>query len=175
MDRFEKEDGMNTTRWTLVGGLAFLLALPLSADESKTGAGLDRMKALAGQWEGKAANGKVVKATYKVVSGGSAVAETLESPGEPEMLSVYHSNGGELMMTHYCSIGNQPRMRADSAAADTKVLSFHFIDGTNMAGLSAPHMHDLKITFDDADHITEEWTMKGGPGEKDAFHLERKK
>lgn len=166
---------MKTHRWVLLAPLAFLLSLPLAAGESKGGAALDRLKALAGQWEGKAGNGKTVKATYKLVSGGSAVAETLEVAGEPDMLTVYHLNGGELMMTHYCSIGNQPRMRADSTAADSKTLSFHFVDATNMAGLGAPHMHDLTIRFDDADHVTQEWAMKGGPGEKVAFQLERKK
>jgi hypothetical protein len=167
---------MRTRRWALVIGCStLLLAVALSAGDNRGAASLDKMKALAGEWQGEGPNGKTVKATYKLVSGGTAVAETLEVPGEPDMLTVYYANGGELMMTHYCSMGNQPRMRAASSSADAKSLSFHFVDGTNMAGPGAPHMHDLKITFDDADHLTQEWSMKGGTGEKAAFRLERKK
>jgi hypothetical protein len=134
---------------------------------------LDKLKSLAGNWEGKSTDGKAIRASYKLVSGGTAVAETLSAEGEPDMLTVYHLNGGQLMMTHYCSMGNQPRMQADSA--DGKTIAFHFVDGTNLSGADAPHMNDLTITFNDANHITQEWAMKGGPMEKVVFHLERKK
>ena len=35
-------------------------------------------------------------------------------PGQPmEMLSIYHQDKGDLLMTHYCILGNQPKMKAD--------------------------------------------------------------
>ena len=166
---------MKTFRGILAASLVFLASVSFLAAEGPGSAQLDKIKALAGDWEGKAPDGKAVHASYKLVSGGSAVAETLAVAGEPDMLTVYHLNGGELMMTHYCSLGNQPRMRADAAGADAKAVSFHFVDATNMAGLAAPHMNDLKITFEDANHITPEWAMKGGPADKVVFRLERKK
>jgi len=134
---------------------------------------LDKLKSLAGSWEGKSTDGKTIHASYKLVSGGTAVAETLSPTGEPDMLTVYHANGSHLMMTHYCSMGNQPRMQAD--ASDGKTIAFHYLDGTNLSGADAPHMNDLTITFNDANHITQEWAMKGGSMEKVVFHLERKK
>ena len=30
-----------------------------------------------------------------------------------EMISVYTAEGPDLVMTHYCVLGNQPRMKAD--------------------------------------------------------------
>ena len=158
--------------WALCAVLAFVSFL---LADNAANPQLEKMKSLAGDWEGKATNGKAMKANYKVVSGGSAVAETLSPSDEAEMLTVYHLDGGHLVMTHYCSMGNQPRMQADASAGNVQSLSFHFVSGTNMAGKDAPHMHDMKITFNDANHITEEWSMKGGPMEKVAFQLERKK
>jgi hypothetical protein len=166
---------MKTFRWTLAASLVFLASAVFLVADGPGSAQMEKLKSLAGDWDGKAPDGKAVHASYKLVSGGSAVAETLAVAGEPDMLTVYHVNGGELMMTHYCSLGNQPRMKAEAAAGDVKAVSFHFVDGTNMAGPAAPHMQDLKITFDDANHITQEWAMKGGPIDKVVFHLERKK
>ena len=164
---------MKTFRGTLLALCALLALGSLLIADSAPSPQLDKLKSLAGNWEGKSTDGKAIHASYKLVSGGTAVAETLTAAGEPDMLTVYHLNGGHLMMTHYCSMGNQPRMQADSA--DTKTIAFHFVDGTNLPSADAPHMNDLTITFNDANHITQEWAMKGGPMEKVVFHLERKK
>jgi hypothetical protein len=163
---------MKILRGTLFASCALAFVSFLIAD-SPISPQLDKLKSLAGNWEGKSTDGKAIQASYKLVSGGTAIAETLSATGEPDMLTVYHVNGGHLMMTHYCSMGNQPRMQAD--ASDGKTIAFHFVDGTNLAGPDAPHMNDLTITFVDANHITQEWAMKGGPMEKVVFHLERKK
>jgi hypothetical protein len=164
---------MRTLRGTLAASSVFLASAAFLVAGGPGSAQIEKLKSLAGDWDGKAPDGKAVHASYKVVSGGSAVAETLSAAGEPDMLTVYHANGSSLMMTHYCSMGNQPRMKAD--AAEGKSIAFHFVDGTNMSGPDAPHMNDLTITFDDANHITQEWAMKGGPIDKVVFHLERKK
>jgi hypothetical protein len=164
---------MKTLRGTLFASCALAAFVPFLIADSPANPQLDKLKSLAGNWEGKSTDGKAIHASYKLVSGGTAVAETLSAAGEPDMLTVYHSNGGGLMMTHYCSMGNQPRMQAD--AGDGKTIAFHYVDGTNLAGPDAPHMNDLTITFDDANHITQEWAMKGGPMEKVVFHLQRQK
>src|SRR5689334_15625073 len=115
-------------RRTVACGLALtlLLALPrASHGGGKPGAkppappanaGLERMKRLAGTWvaadEGGRPTDRVVS-VIKVTAGGSAVHETL-FPGQPqEMVSVYTAEGPDLVMTHYCVLGNQPRMKAD--------------------------------------------------------------
>jgi hypothetical protein len=166
-----KEDEMNVFRRT--PALSLICCLFAAAAAATGASQMEKLKSLAGDWEGKTPDGKAIHASYKLVSGGSAIAETLTVTGEPEMLTVYHANGGGLMMTHYCSMGNQPRMKAD--AGDGKTIAFHFVDGTNMSGPDAAHMNDLTITFDDANHITQEWAMKGGPMEKVVFHLQRTK
>lgn len=126
-----------------------------------TNAKLDKLKALQGDWTGKAADGdQTIDAlvTYRVVSNGSAVMESL-FPGTPhEMITMYTPDGEDLMLTHYCSMGNQPRMRTTPASkGDT--LAFDFVDGGNMKSVKDAHMHSATIKFVDADHITAEWMM----------------
>src|SRR5437868_15374337 len=76
---------------------------------------LDALKGLAGEWTGKAKHGDMeheATVTYKVTAGGSAVVETVFPGTEHEMVTVYHQDGDDLVLTHYCMLGNQPRMRA---------------------------------------------------------------
>jgi len=166
---------MKVSRILSIGLAALACAGFALAAGEKSNAGFEKLKSLAGEWEGKSTDGKPVKAIYKVTSGGSAVAETLQSGTEPEMLTVYHMDGGHLMMTHYCSLANQPRMRAEASSGDPKSLDFQYVGATNLSKADAPHMHHLVVAFEDADHITQKWKMKGMGDQEVAFHLERKK
>jgi hypothetical protein len=155
---------------------AFLLSAGLGLAQSKSPAGpagLDQLKRLAGNWEGED-EGKVVHATYKVISAKTAVMEILNPPDEADMVTVFYPDGKNLMMTHYCATGNQPRMRA--AAANTKEIEFRFVDATNLASSADGHMVGLVIQFDDADHITEKWTWReNGQDTVHVFHFRRVK
>ncbi len=144
--------------------------------DKKENAAFERMKALSGLWKGKTPDGKPVQVSYRVVSSGSAVMETLDMAGTKDnMITMYVPEGDGLLMTHYCSMGNQPRMRADAAAAQGDKLSFSFVDGTNMSSAEDTHMHALVITFKDKNHITQEWTMraKGQDADHVVFELTR--
>ena len=164
----------------LKGSFVFIAALLLSAGfglaqpKSPAGpAGMDQLKSLAGSWEGEE-EGKVIHATYKVVSANTAVMEILNPPDEHDMVTVFYPDGSRLMMTHYCAAGNQPRMRA--AAANAKEIQFRFVDATNLASSADGHMVGLVIQFDDADHITEKWTWRAnGKDAEHVFHFRRVK
>ena len=86
------------------------------------------MKKLAGTWLLADKDGKPtdqIASIIKVTAGGSVVHETL-FPGQPhEMVSVYHRDGADLVMTHYCALGNQPRMKADPKSPANQI---HFVD-----------------------------------------------
>ncbi len=137
-----------------------------------------RIKALAGEWvnaDDTDPQPKVV-ANYRVTSAGSAVAETL-LPGTPhEMITMYHQDGPDLVMTHYCAAQNQPRMRS-KPGGDDKVIKFSFMDGTNMDPAKDGHMHSLTLTFVDQDHLRAEWTYyeNGALKNTETFNLVRKK
>jgi hypothetical protein len=117
--------------------------------------GLERLKKLAGTWAAADADGKPtdqIVSVIKVTAGGSAVQETL-FPGQPhEMLSVYHCDGADLVMTHFCMLGNQPRMKADPKSPPNQ-LCFKFAGGSNLNPAKDKHMHEGTLTFLDEDHI----------------------
>ncbi len=68
------------------------------------------------------------------------------------MVSVYTADGPDLAMTHYCMLGNQPRMKA-SAKSPANQLVFQFAGGGNLDPKKDKHMHAATLTFVDADHI----------------------
>jgi len=71
---------------------------------------------------------------------------------------VYHQDGKDLVLTHYCMLHNQPRMRAKLNGESNK-LEFKFEGCTNLKSEKAPHMHDLTIEFVDKDHIKATWSL----------------
>ncbi len=160
---------------TMLALLATLILLASSAaPQSSPAASFDRLKSLVGEWEGKAENGKSVRVSYKLISSGSALLETLLPENEPGMLTVYHLDGSRLLLTHYCSAGNQPRMRA--LAPGSSELEFVFLDATNLASPGTGHMRKLVIRFEDNDHFTQRWTWRdNGKEEVMVFHFTRKK
>jgi hypothetical protein len=98
-------------------------------------------------------------------------------PGtDHNMITMYYVEGDDLVLVHYCAIGNQPRMKAERTA-DPRKLDFKFAGGSNVDPDKDIHMHELTLTFVDTDHITAEWRKseegKVGPGA--TFKLERRK
>ncbi len=131
---------------TTLSTIGLVLALTLSAGVSRaqpvavstepTPSSLDapatfaRLKGLVGEWKGSWEPGsEPTTVTYSLTGNGSVLREDYRI-GETTMSTVYHMDGDELMLTHYCSIGNQPRMRAQSVSADGEII-FDFFDITN--------------------------------------------
>lgn len=126
-----------------------------AAKTAPTNPGLEKLKKLAGTWVEADKDGKPtdkVVSIIKVTAGGSAVHETL-FPGESmEMESVYHLDKGDLVMTHYCVLGNQPRMRAEPGPKPNQI-KWVFTGGTNLDPTKDAHMHGGTLTIVDDDHI----------------------
>jgi hypothetical protein len=168
--------------------LLFLLSvfvLSASADEPKDPslpkpvkhAGLDQFKQLAGEWVAKDPHdGKEMTVVYKVTSNGSAVVETIMPGTAHEMLTIIHPDGDDLLLTHYCALGNQPKMRAKTKGEDKKV-AFEFVEATNLKSDKDSHMHSVAYTFVDKDTLKAEWThyMDGKDAGKMEIELKRKK
>ncbi len=170
---------MNTIRtYTLVVVLASALGSIARAEEKPAGkegakqAGLDRIKALSGEWqvtrapEGHGDHGGTV--SYKVTAGGSAVLETLFGGTEHEMVTLYYMEGEDLAMTHYCMLHNRPHMRAERRSNPDKIV-FKCQEGENAEIEAEDHMHQATFTFVDADHLKTEWLLHKG-GKLDSTH-----
>ncbi len=157
---------------TLLG----LIFVPLSAYAGEYqkipvahSADFNRMKELAGVWEGKADMGKgieTIKATYELTSAGNAVVERLFAGQPHEMVTVYYDFGGKLGMTHYCSLGNQPHMDLMSSGENSLMFVLS-VKNPNLSSVKETHMHALMISFNGKDNITHTWTLYEN-GEKKA-------
>ncbi len=141
-----------------------LLALPLATyggdtagklPPTPTNPAFEKMKSLAGTWLAADNDGKPteqVMSIIKVTAGGSAVHET-HFPGQPqEMISVYTVDGSDLVLTHYCVLGNQPRLKADKESPANQIR-FQFAGGANLDPTKDAHMHSATLTIVDADCI----------------------
>lgn len=165
----------------LAAGLAGLLPAAVStAQDSRPAAGaFEHFKLLTGEWidvEGAGGTKGAVLATYRLTGGGSAVVETL-FPGTPhEMTTIYHRDGNDLVLTHYCAAGNQPKMRARTVKGNT--VAFEFDGGTHFDPAVDMHMHEAQIEFVSTDEIRAHWKAwnKGQPSPHSPnFRLQRKR
>jgi hypothetical protein len=159
--------------WTLAL-LAIGTASAAAHAADATTARFDKLKALAGDWTKPDGDG-TVEASYRVTAGGTAVVETL-FPGTPhEMVTVFTVDKGDLVLTHYCAEGNQPRMKA-LKGGDASAIDFKFDGGGNIKSPKDGHMHEASFAFKDADHLTSKWQFykDGKPGELAEFNLVRK-
>ncbi len=159
----------------LAGGGALADHAPAPPDANL--AKLQPLKKLAGTWQGNAKMGDKtlpVTITYDTTAGGSAVVEHL-FPGTPhEMMSVYTVDGAGLAMTHYCTLGNHPKMILKKS--DAHSLSFEMAGSEGLRAPSEMHMHAMTVSWTDADHIRETWTSfdHGKPKDEKVFDLTRK-
>jgi hypothetical protein len=123
-------------------------------------AAFEKMKSLAGHWEGTAPGDAKLTADIEVTSGGNSVLEKFQviEGGKPmNMITMYFVDGDTLKMTHYCHAGNQPTMAATYDAA-TGTITFDFVGATNLKPDDL-HMHHAVFKLVDANHLNETWTM----------------
>jgi hypothetical protein len=121
----------------------------------------DRMKGLVGVWEGKADMGKGVeqfKVTYELTSAGNAIVEKFAAGQPHEMVTIYHDYNGKLVLTHYCSLGNQPHMEL-TTSGDGAMLFALSEKAPNLVSLQETHMHAHGIVIDGKNSMTQTWTL----------------
>ena len=145
--------------------LAFAGVADGAEHEGAAEVALDRLKALAGTWHGTASGGgegegdKQVTHIFEVSAAGTVVMETM-NPGHPdhEMINMYHLDGDDLKITHYCASGNQPTMRLVRPLASPNELRFDFAGGTNLDPAKDGHIHAAHLVLVDADTLESSWT-----------------
>jgi hypothetical protein len=157
---------------------ALLLAAPAFAGEdhahfppAPTNPAFEAIKKLAGEWTGKSGDVR-----YELVSGGTAVMESISMGKDGgSMVTMYTPEGDGVLMTHYCAMGNQPRMKAGPADPRTGAIVFKFLDAANVRSKDEPVMNGLTLKAA-GDKLTADWTSKTGEKvEHSVFELTRKK
>lgn len=134
------------------------------ADAAVAPKAIERLKALAGDWvsaeDGEMAKKGELVARYAVTAAGSAVVETVFPGSAHEMVTVYHADGPDLVLTHFCMEGNQPRMRAK--APHGARFEFAFDGGTNIDAKKDRHMNSATMEIVGVDEIRSVWTELAG-------------
>ena len=177
---------MKRTQCIAVAAATLLLpAAAPASDELTAEKAFQSLKALAGGWEGTAsgdgseavaeaeATGKVVH-EFEVTASGHVLMERMGPNTDYEMVNMYHLDGEDLVLTHYCSSGNQPRMKFNAAASAPNRLIFDFDGGTNLE-TTPSHIHSAEIRLDGKDQLDSAWKAHAGDQEAGTmtFHLKR--
>ena len=154
---------MSFRRVSLLMAIALLANFaPANAEEKAASAASRRfaaLKKLAGDWVEVGKDGKptdTVLSSFRVTAAGSVIEETVFPGTDHEMLTMYHLDGADLVLTHYCDFGNQPRMRAEPSENVEKIV-FKFIGATNLKSDDEQHMDQATLAFDGKDHFQTEW------------------
>jgi hypothetical protein len=135
-------------------------AAELSAARRRFSPELERIKALAGRWEGttfrerEGTSAAVV--TYVVTGAGSAVVEVMFPGTAREMTTVYHDDSsGRLVAQHYCNAGNQPKLRL--TGSDGGRLQFELAPDADIKADLEGHAHHLTLTFTPDGALVHDW------------------
>ena len=112
----------------------------------KTNELFNKMKSLVGVWTKQGDKQPKLKIAFELTANDTVLIETWLYQGKKHSLTIYHKDKGELIATHYCPQGNQPRLRMNSAS-DLNDISFKFFDATNLASLDDSHQHSLSFEF----------------------------
>ena len=163
----------------LIGALGDSLGQNNSSAAVTGSAAFESLKKLAGEWQGTMTEkdkGPQMTLTYRLTANGSALIETIFPGTEHEMVTVYHMNGNELVLTHYCAGGNQPQMELDKTSTAQKLV-FNFSGGTNLNESKDAHMHSGRIALIDENSIECSWDgyQEGKKTGENKFYLSRKK
>jgi|FLOH01.1.fsa_nt_gi hypothetical protein len=127
----------------------------------------ERIKSLDGVWEWSEELGPELSGlacSYQITAGGTAVLETLFPGDDYEMVSLYHLDGDQLILTHYGSTGIQPTLRAKPekllAGQVEAPIEFACIGGTNMNSEADGHMHRMSFLDIQENELLTSWTFQ---------------
>jgi hypothetical protein len=119
---------------------------------------LEKMKTLAGSWEGTIMD-IPINFTIRAASSGTAILHegNTSAAGPPKNeITMFYVNGDRLLATHYCDAGNRSNMEG-KLSADGKAIEFSFLEvvGPTRGG----YLKDMMLTMIDADHHTVGFTF----------------
>jgi hypothetical protein len=160
---------MKSVRFVLSVVLLSLSTLAFAQSEAQKS--FDKLKTLAGSWEGHvttvpqeaAIEGKTMQVSLRATSMGNALMHEMTGAGRPDdPITMLYVDEDRLLLTHYCDAGNRPRMTG-KMSPDGKTVEFEFLDVAG--GTQYGHMHHAVFTVLDANHHIEDWTYMT-PGDK---------
>jgi hypothetical protein len=112
---------------------------------------LEKLKTLAGSWQGKIMD-IPISFSIRAASSGTAVVHegNTEGGGPPNHeITMFYIDGERLLSTHYCDAGNRSHLEG-KMSPDGKTIKFSFLEvvGSKKGG----YLKDMAFTLVDADH-----------------------
>jgi hypothetical protein len=145
--------------------LGLILLLTYQVAQADYSPAFEMLKTLAGNWAGtfrwtgaRTDEGKM-NVSYSLTGHGTTVIENLGDENDPSMTTAYHMDNGVLRMTHFCGVGNQPRLKATSYDPEKGIINFEFVDATNLSTPDAPHVNGFRLMFESQDQIQLQFTF----------------
>lgn len=128
------------------------------AAQSDAKKAFEKMKTLAGSWQGTVMN-IPINFTIRAVSSGTAILHEGDTSGggpPKHEITIFYVEGDRLLATHYCDGGNRARFEG-KMSPDGKTSEFSFLDvaGSTRGG----YLKDMTFTVIDADHHTVAFTF----------------
>ena len=130
----------------------------------------DNLKKLTGRWEAPMSDNKTIVDTFQPFALGTAMLAEEWVDGKQITSTVFYLVGSQLRADHYCDYLNQPRYVA-TTFTDPSIIEFEFRDATNL-DTHPRHFHSTTWHFVDANHLTQDWQVEGGPKGTSTVRLE---
>lgn len=145
------------------------------AEEERHRVVFDSIKSLEGDWVLEDTENASVEISYRNVSASNIVIETYHPGRSTEETTVHYIDGGDLLLTHYCSLGPQSHMRLEKDAA-TDRFRYRSFDTTNMKTKNDRYMQSMELRIVSSTRIEATWTMfkDGKHAQSFPFKLKRK-
>ena len=136
------------------------------------------LQTLAGDWDRSGGHDHGDNSslnTFRVSGAGSAIVETIFPGQESEMVTVYHRNGDDLLLTHYCALHNAPVMKFQKSDKPGEI-KFVFHGGTNFDPKVNMHVHEGTLRIKNSDTVESSFLTfdDGKPGATVSSVLKRK-
>jgi hypothetical protein len=90
--------------------------------------------------------------TFRVTAAGSSVVETIFPGEESEMITIYHMDGDDLLLTHYCALQNAPILKFEKSTTPGEI-KFVFLGGTNFDPKTDMHVHEGVMRIKDPNTV----------------------
>lgn len=130
-----------------------------------------QMARMVGTWRPADNSESPLRIHFYLTAGGTVLVESWEARGKPHSLTLYHRDGTDLLATHYCPQGNQPRL--ELAGQGSGGLHFSLRDVTDLDPAAESHQHDLWFDLSEPEHPvrSETYASKDGVGAQERLRL----
>jgi hypothetical protein len=164
-----RRSALGVTRWGFL--LAFVASsVPVALHGAPAGppervdgaAAFAQLKGLDGTWTGTGVGTEKTTAVFELTANGTVLLERYTNPALPgggHMVTAYHLDGRDLVLTHYCIANNQPVLRAERFHPKAGEIQFEFVRASNLSSPGTGHMRRAMYRLQDATHFTTEWAF----------------